>query len=154
MLLQRDLGAIGFVSFFGGAGLGELAVGSEVRLFGRSGPTIASAHGGGAEVGDDSGIWVRFVNFGWRGDVIEREGFEAASAVEAPAGLGELGDEELLVCGDGLELGAIARQEPVVPGLVFVKEGLHFVFRVEGGASGWRGLERRVRAAGDCGAGS
>ena len=82
-------------------------------------------------------------------DLVESEGFETAGAVEAPAGVGELVDEEVLVGGGGLEFGDIAFEQAVESGRVFVTEDGRWSvsFRLQGSggcvrAGGGRG--RRV----------
>ena len=49
------------------------------------------------EFPDDDVVWVRFVVF--VEELFVGDGFEAVGAIEAPAGFGHPGDEELLVFG-------------------------------------------------------
>ncbi len=123
-------------------------MGSVVGLFGCGGPAVEDREGVRAEVGQDPGVWVRFVRFAGD-DLVEGEGFEGAVVIEAPVGGGELLDEELLVGRRGFEFGVVAFEQTVEGGLIGVA---HFAFRVAAGVCGTVGSKTAVCALRGCGA--
>ena len=77
-------------------------MGLVIGAFGGGPVALEQVHDVGRAVGefqDDEVVRVRFVVF--VEELIVGDGFEAVGAIEAPAGFGHLGDEELLVFGGG-----------------------------------------------------